>query len=252
MNAFYEHITLDKNIPVPLYFQLKQAIADAVQRGELAIGEQLPTEMELCDLLHISRPTVNKAVNLLVSEGYLTRKRGHGTFIANPKILGNFFNKLQSFSEEMIRAGHSPSTQVLSCKIVQGAAPANLTLKLRMDEPCFYLERLRSVDGEPIVYIETYLPLRYFEGIETIDFEVCSLYETLNTRYHRPVCYVTRQFEAINAGAPVAKLLQIAKGYAVCRVETIGFSREGTPLEYSIAQYRGDRNKFTLTLYKEP
>ena len=58
MNAFYEHITLDKNIPVPLYFQLKQAIADAVQRGELAIGEQLPTEMELCDLLHISRPTV--------------------------------------------------------------------------------------------------------------------------------------------------------------------------------------------------
>lgn len=249
MNGFWEQIVIDRSVPIPLYFQLKEAVKRAIKQKQLQIGEQIPPETQLCDLLHLSRPTVHQALTTLVSEGYLARNQGHAVYVANPKVSGDFLKRLQNFSSEMHQVGMKPSTQVLRKKIIIDNTNVNEQLGLPLGEPCFYLERLRSADGFPLVYLETYLPYKRFEGIAKVDFESNSLYDTLETEYNTPVYCAKRQIEAVNADVHIAKLLDVPKGAAICFVKTIGYDQQGVPIEYSVAHYRGDRNRFTVTLY---
>ena len=111
---------IDKQAPIPLYYQLKQQILRHISEVTLQFGDLLPSEAEICEKLKISRPTVRQAMGDLTAEGYLTRQKGKGTFVARPKIQGGFFQKLQSFEEEMRQRGLVPSTRVLRLALIDG------------------------------------------------------------------------------------------------------------------------------------
>ena len=77
---------IDKNTPIPLYFQLKSLLLAEIEDGTYLADSLIPTEKELCDMFHISRTTVRQALAELVQEGYLYRVKSKGTFVARPKI----------------------------------------------------------------------------------------------------------------------------------------------------------------------
>ena len=69
-------IRLERNSPVPLYYQLAQSIEHAIASGELAPGDRLENELSLTTRLGLSRPTARQAIQELVKKGLLVRKRG--------------------------------------------------------------------------------------------------------------------------------------------------------------------------------
>lgn len=73
--------TIDRNSPVPAYYQLKQLLKDQIQNGELPPGDKIPTEEVLCERYNLSRTPVRQALKELVVEGLLTRTAGRGTFV---------------------------------------------------------------------------------------------------------------------------------------------------------------------------
>lgn len=75
---------IDRNIPIPAYYQLKQLIKKQIQAGDLQPGDRLPTEAELCERYNLSRTPVRQALQELVFEGLLIRTPGRGTFVAQP------------------------------------------------------------------------------------------------------------------------------------------------------------------------
>ena len=82
-----------------------------------------------------------------------------------------------------------------------------------------------------------------------VDFSVNSLYDSLEKLYHRRINWVRREFVAVNARPKEAELLQIARNKALCLVKTVAFSDNSpNPVEFSIARYRGDLNKFSVEL----
>lgn len=240
---------LDKTIPVPLYYQLKQFIVDDIQQGRLAVGESIKTELELCEQYNISRVTVRQALMELVSEGYLVRRKGKGTFVSKPKIEAKFFTKLQSFNDEIIQKGMKPSTKVLGVEILEGIEKINSKLNISPDTKLIKIKRLRFANDDPIVYLETYLPHNHYHEIIKEDYENNSLYSILRIKYDTNIVHVTRQIEAVNCNQEEAELLQIDYYDAICLVHTIGFDQNESPVEYSVARYRGDLNQFTVELY---
>lgn len=98
--GLFDH-QLDKNIPVPLYYQLKTLLEEYIEKEHSSYEEPIPTEMEISEAFGISRPTVRQAINSLVVEGRLYRKKSKGTFVTRPKIHQNFLESIQSFNEEM-------------------------------------------------------------------------------------------------------------------------------------------------------
>ena len=69
-------VELDRSSPVPLYYQLAQAIEAAIRDGELAPGDRFENELALAKRLTLSRPTTRRAIQELVDKGLLVRKRG--------------------------------------------------------------------------------------------------------------------------------------------------------------------------------
>ena len=246
-----EEFKLDRNTPVPLYYQLKQYLIGQIRSGKLKVGDMLPTEFELCEKFGVSRPTVRQAMSEMVAEGYLYRHKGKGTFVSKPKLEGRFFQKLQSYNVEMTQKGLEPATEVLNLKTVMANDEVCVNLGLPEDSLCILLERLRFADGEPMVYLETFVPYERFKSLLQVDFSTLNLYQELEERFHIKIYRAHRVLEALAANEMEAKLLQIQPGEPVCFVTTVAYTKTEEAVEYSRARYRGDRNKFSMDLYTE-
>jgi GntR family transcriptional regulator len=247
----FRTIKLDKNIPIPLYYQLKKQLLSLIEDSSLKEGDTLPPENELCALLNISRPTIRQAFSELVIEGYLSRFKGKGTFVSKPKLEERFFSKLETFEEEMLSKGLTPYTKVIKLSKLTGPHEANERLKLPLDKPLLYLIRLRSVNEIPVVYLETFLPYEEYEKLMDVDFNTHSLYDSLEEIYNVRVNRVRREIEAINAPKKESELLNVTKNTALNLVRTVAYaSPSPNPVEFSIARYRGDVNKFSVELYR--
>jgi GntR family transcriptional regulator len=249
MDSIFYSIKLDKNTPIPLYYQLKKQILTLIEKAVIQEGDMLPPENELCEVLNVSRPTIRQALSELVNEGFLNRYKGKGTFVSNPKVEERFLSKLETFNQEMRSKGLTPQTRVIKIEKLTGPHEANEKLRLPLDAPLLNLSRVRLADGVPLVYVETFLPFEQYQKLMDVDFTVHSLYQSLERIYHIRVNRVRREIEAINARRKEAELLQITQNKALILVKTLA-SSDDTPLpvEFSIARYRGDRNKFSVDI----
>ena len=243
-----DSIRLDKNTPVPLYYQLKKQFLALIESASITEGELLPPENDLCEILKVSRPTIRQAFSELVNEGYLNRHKGKGTFVSKPRVEDQFFSKLETFYDEMVRKGFHPDTVVLKLEKVSGPNEANERLSIPLSTPLVNLSRVRSVDTVPLVYVETFLPhTEPYNKLMLVDFKVNSLYDSLEKLCGMRVNKVRREIMAVNAHRREAELLQIGRNKAICLVKTVAFSGD-TPVEFSIARYRGDINQFSVAL----
>ena len=245
MRSIFSNSVINKNIAIPLYYQLKSFMVESINAGVLKEGDMLPSEDELCKLLDISRPTVRQAFKELVSEGYLERRRAKGTYITKPHIYGKFLSTLVSFNAEMIEKGMEPKTKVLSFKVINSDEEIDEILHTK--GKAIYLERVRFADNIPIVYIETYIPYDEYRDILNFDMTINSLYEKMKET-GKPVVKVERLIQASSADSFEAEQLGSSKSSPLLLCKTTGFAPDGTPIEYSIARYKGDTNKFKIEL----
>lgn len=240
-----EHV--NKNIPVPLYYQLKNIILNKIKSGELETGTCIPTELELQEMFDVSRTTVRQAMTDLVNEGFLTRVKGKGTFVSKPKVMNDFLRKLESFDDQIRKRNMVPSTKVNSLSIVASSADVQENLKTDPNENVILLDRIRYANNEPVVLVHTYLSLSCSEVLK-YDFNRESLYHVLSNNESTKIVRVFRKLEAVNAGRDIAKILNIEPETAVLLTKTIGYNAQDVPEEYSIAWYPADKNMFVIEL----
>lgn len=243
----FEGERIDKNIPVPMYYQLKQILLKSIKSGQTKLGEHIPTEAELMQQFEVSRATVRQAIVELAREGYLERIKGKGTFVCKPKISQDFMQKLEPYKQQMERLNLTGKTKVLFLGWDSANAEAAERFGIAENAPIIRLDRVRYANDEPLVFVRTYLENRC-SFILGRDFSHCSLYESLDEKAETSIVRVERQFEAICAGKIEAKLLEVSEGSAIQLVKTQGFSSEDKTIEFSIAQYVGSKNRFSVTL----
>ena len=239
---------LDKSVPIPLYFQLKQLLLDAIKRGDYPLDGLIPTEKELSEMFQISRTTVRQAITELVQEGWLYRIASKGTFVARMKIKQDFIKRLEPFNEQISRTGRKPSTRLLAMEKQFMPEEIGDCFDVEEGTACIYLHRRRCADDEPIVTVQTWLPMDKCEFVMNHDFSSESLYNVLALSDHTRICRVNRVLEAIAAEPGDKEYLNLEPGKPVLLSTTVGYNRFDEPIEYSIARYRGDRNRFEVDL----
>lgn len=240
---------IDKETPIPLYYQLKEILRDHISSREP--GELIPTEKELCDQFDISRPTVRQAINELVNEGYLHRSKGKGTFITEPKVRRDFLIRLESFHQEMREKGISAQTKVLGLHVTAASDVSAKKLDIELGAPVVFLRRLRFAAHYPLMYVESFVPYERVPGFEEIDFEQEALHDVLAETYQITLEKGVRALEALRCPDSIAELLEIEPGAPVQYVETEFYSSRGWPIEFSTAWYRGDRSRFVIETHHD-
>ena len=249
---FLENRELDKNVPIPLYYQLKEMIVEEIRSGKYPVDSLIPTEKDISEQFHISRTTVRQAITELVQEGWLYRIKSKGTFIARQKIKQDFLQRLETYEEQIRRIGMEPSTEVLACKVVAASKTVAEQLQIAEGDQVIYLFRRRFGNEDPVVTVETFLPYERCKFLKDYDFENHSLYDSLSGKDDTRIYSARRIVEAVDANNRDVQYLNVRKGSPIQLTHTVGYNRDGEPLEYSIARYRGDMSSFQVTVYVDP
>lgn len=243
---------IDRNSYVPLYAQVRDALRDLIEQGGLTPGEQLPGEPELCRLFDVSRTVIRQALRDIELEGIIVRRKGKGTFVAEPKLREGLFQELTGFYADMANKGFAPISQVLTQEVVPANRKVAVNLKVRLGAPVIQIDRLRFVDGEPMVLVTTYLPEARCPGLISADLTRQSLYAYLHSAYGLELERGHRYLEAVPASDYESKLLQVKKGAPLIQLDSVSYLADDTPIEYYHALHRGDRSRFEVELIRVP
>jgi GntR family transcriptional regulator len=229
----------------PRYEQLYRHLSAAIGAGELSPETQLPPERELALIADVSRVTVRKAVSQLVEDGVLEQRRGAGTFVrpARPKM-EHSLSALLSFTEYMRQRGKTSSSRVLRRGLYLPMPDEMMALGLSAGEAVARVDRLRFADDTPLALEWSSLPTDILpnpEGVET------SLYDILRSEGKAPTRAVQR-ITAVNLTGADARLLLLADGAAVLRIDRTAYLPSGRPIEFTRGLYRSDIYDFIAEL----
>lgn len=234
--------SLDPKSRLPLYQQLQRALREAIDKRVLSPDDALPAERDLAQDLAVSRITVRKALEGLVNEGLLIRRRGSGNFVST-RIEKNFA-KLTSFSEDMRARGRAPRSVWLKRSEGTVTPEEALTLRLSPGTPVLRFHRIRFADDAPMALEYCTIEASALRSLKVVD---TSLYEALEQTGHRPVRALQR-LRAVLLTAEQAKLLNSREAEAGLMVERVGFLSDGRAIEFSQSYYRGDTYDFVAEL----
>ena len=238
-------VVIDRNSPVPLYHQLAEQLAAAIDDGTLKPGDSFENELSITERLDLSRPTVRRAIDELVTRGLLVRRRGVGTTVANEVIHRR--NELTSLYEDLEQSGRHPLTEVLQFSTDYIDQRASTILGLGPDTPLVFLERLRSVEEGPMAIMRNWLAPA-FADLDPQQFRTQGLYQVLRGRgIHPAVAHQT-----IACRRPVAeerRLLHLERGDPLLTMSRRAYDANGKPVEFGDHCYRFDRYRFDVTVY---
>ena len=234
---------VDRSSPTPLYFQLAQAMENAITGGDLPAGSRLDNEILLAQRYGLSRPTVRRAVQELVDKGLLVRKRGVGTQVIQPHVRRSM--ELTSLFEDLNRAGEQPTTTVLSLGRSPASAEIAVELGVKEGEEVLVVRRLRRSRGEPLALMTNHLPGRFRPTVE--DLTEHGLYQYLRLQgVHLRVAH--QRIGARVARAEEARLLGEPPRAALLTMSRTAFDDQGAAVEYGSHVYRASRYEFDTTL----
>lgn len=241
---------VQKHPAVPLHYQIRKYLLDAIESKQLLPGDQAPSERELTEQFGVSRLTVRQAMTGLEMQGYLHRIQGKGTFIAAPKF-EQPLAELSSFTEDMRRRGLVPAAVVLTAEEIPAGLRVAKVLGLDPSAPIFRLERLRLANGEPMALEISHVDSRLCPGLAACDFTNQSLYRILQERFGIHLCRATQTLESIAADAYEAATLHVREGTPLTLIERVSRLEGDRRVEYVRSLYRGDRYRFVVELQRQ-
>ena len=233
----------------PLYSRVETVLASEIADGDLKVGDQLPTEDNLIARFGVSRITIRRAIQNLVSRGLVEIRRGKGTFVAAPKITQEL-RELSGFVEDMHALGRKPTARVISKEIVTADANVASQLALTKGERVVRIRRVRLADGVPLSFDETYLPLEIGKKIITNNLKVEPIFSLLERKYGVPLIEAEYKLDAVAAETEVARALKVKIRSPIFRIERTSYSKGSRPVDYERLYYRGDLVQFVTRLVR--
>jgi GntR family transcriptional regulator len=212
----------------------------------LRVGDAIPPERVLSQQLGVSRLTLRAALADLVREGHLTRRRGAGTFVAEPKVAKEM--TITSFSDDMRQRGLTPGSKTLEFRTIPAGARLGRILYASPSDPVLSVKRLRLADSEPMAIEFLHVPAALFPGLTARDLEESSFYDLLADRYGIEIVGGTQTVEPTVTNDEESKQLAVPLHSPALLFERVTRAATGAIVEYTSSIYRGDRYRLVSEL----
>ncbi len=238
-------MTIERDSPIPLYYQLKELLGTRITSGQWAPGDMLPTEEQLQEQYAVSRSTVRQALRELELEGRIARHQGRGTFVSRRKISHGPEPRF-SLTMALRQQGIEPGWRLLSADWLPASAEVAEQLALDPGTPVFTLRRLRLANDEPIGYHLAHVSPLAAHALDRARLDQGGSLDYLRGDGTLNDSTAERVIEAIPAPDDVARLLDTERGAPLLLIRRQVRAREGEVLELLQAMYRGDRFQYFI------
>jgi len=223
------------------------AIQEAIRLGKFPAGSQLPSEMELLQMLGVSRTTLREALRILAEQHLIRKRRGLGTFVMERVIVKDLSRNF-GITEMISQAGYTPGMRDVQIKLDQ----ASKTLAEKMGIPegasTVIIERVRTANQIPVVWTRDILPQEYLDGwMPTVSvLNQSSLYECLERDVNIRIISGVASFNAVQAGREIAKKLEIQSNALLLLIDQLDSDRNQRSVLYSTEYHLTDKFNFII------
>ena len=238
-------LEIDHKSKMPLHVQVEELMRKLIASTKYSNGALLPKELDLANILGISRSTIRQATNKLENEGLLIRKKGVGTTVAEKKNLSTELDHWYSFTQEMRDRGISVQNIFIKTEYVPATEKLAQFFKIKTGRLLFKLSKLKGSDNDPIVYFESYFHPR-IRLTKNDDFSI-PLYSLLDNKFKIKVIRSNENIKAQSAGS-LSSILHVTSSAPVLFRERFVYDTGDRPVEYNLGYYRSDKFTYSINI----
>lgn len=228
----------------PLSVQAYDQLMALLREGRWKPGEQIPPEPQLAAQLGISRATLREALRLLEEEGRILRRQGAGTFVAPEHRLESGLERLESVLSLAARLGMEASPQDLVVEVVEADRLLAESLRIEKGTPLTRVARTILVNGEPVAYLEDFVPTHWLSPEDLKDRFTGSVLDLLRRHPSLHIQEARAEILALSAPRALAQRLRVRPGDALLLLEETLFDVAGLPVNFSRNYFVPDRFRF--------
>jgi len=241
---------LDKKNRLPYYYQVYNYLLEKIRSKELSEGSQIPNEMILCDIFHVSRTTIREALRELDINGYISRGRGQGTFILKRSVESSALQKVSSIVDELKEKGINTQTKMLEQSIIEPDEKIRSKLEIGKNIKVLYIKRLVLSDDEPLYITKAYFPNDIFKEISREYLANLSFTKILQEHFKFNITGRKRILQPDLPDNDTENILEIkdSEKKVISYIETFWtFDYEGqTRLVYFEEYFKGSKSRFVF------
>jgi GntR family transcriptional regulator len=212
--------------------RLRNELLEEMTSSQLQPGTKLPTEGELATRFGVSRATVREAVGSLVEAGYVTRRRGSGSYVAERRRMPHGLDSTLSYLAMIESAGVHAGMRVLDA-VLEQSSEIDRPLQLSQGDTVLAVERVRTADDQPVIYSRDRIPARLLRADLDLENLDPSLFGLLSSSGHA-ADHATATLRAVASTSRTAKVLGISRGKPLLYIEETDYDRDGTPVMLSM------------------
>lgn len=247
---------INRDSPMPVYYQIAINLRHRIARGEWTVGEQLPSEIDLATQYGVSRMTIRQAMADLVKQGVVAKERGSGTFIRKhaPQMAPALGFPI-SFAHGLRELGVKHTSHILRCTTIPVPSHEVATqLDISDEDDVIYIERIITIgdDDQPIALNHSMLAARRFPDFVSHGLIDQSVSTTLSRRYGVFPTQADHSIESVRASEYEAGHLDIESDAPLLLLTTISRTDDFTPVEYSMTWWVGDRMRLRFHAEVQP
>ena len=240
---------LDLHSPVPLHAQIETYLRELVKRKEYINGEHfLPKETALSQSLGVSRNTIRQAINKLVQEGLIDRKKGVGSKVITKKISTRLDNWI-SFTKEMRNKGIQVVNYLVKTSLVHPDEAVCKAFSIDSEKLVWCLEKVRGSESARFLYSVSYFHPRV--GINGKEDFNQPLYELLEKDHNVVVAISKEKLKAIMPDDKISSFLDLEEDTPVLMRERLVCDLGDRPVEYNIVYYHTDYFSYDIDIKRE-
>jgi len=227
---------------------VREELLALVSRSRIRPGGRLPPEPELAAELGVSRATLREALGSLEDEGFLTRTRGAGTFLAERPRVTNNLDANFGVTDAIRMAGMRPGYEHGRTWFEPAPAEEAERLGLATGEEVGVVERVRTADGRPVVLSRDVLPARLLAERPGVLQRMVrgSVYEAMEQELGVAIHHGVASFSPARADGRVARLLRVRPDALVLYLRQVDYDRDGRPVLSSHEHHLADAFEFTV------
>ncbi len=248
-------ITIEASLPInrirhaTLTDQTVQAIQEAIKQGKFPAGSQLPPEMELLQMMGISRTTLREALRVLEEQRLIRKHRGLGTFVMEHAIVKDMSRNF-GITEMISQAGYTPGTRDFNIRLEQPSKAVSEKLRIPIPDNSIIvvIERVRTANQTPVVWTRDIMPQEYLGGWMPTSKELNqrSLYECLEEYASIRIESGIASFTPVQANREIAEKLEIQRNDLLLLIDQVDLDQTQRPVLYSAEYHLTDKFNFII------
>lgn len=237
------------NSPLPLYHKVYLLLRQRLLDGVYGADEPLPGENALAQEYGVSRLTVRRALDALATEGLISRRQGRGTFAQAPSQLSapQQGGTVDALMAHLARMGMRTQVKLLDLSVEPATPALAARLEVPAGSPVHRSVRVRSHQGEPFSYLQTYVPDAVGRRISRKALGSKPLLQIFGELGIR-VSGAEQSINAVLADPAAAEALEVPVASALLNIRRLVRDAGGRPVEYLDARYRPDRFEYRLDM----